>query len=341
MIKKNTRIFNNIDLAELHVHVGGATDPALLWHLAHEQGIKLPTKDFWQFVKLFTINKKKIKWEDFHELFHWTELIQSSPQAIERCIHELISGAYRNCNITLLELSFNPMFRNRGGERDLDHIIAAAIRGMEKALLEYPQVKAGLIFFLDRRLSVEKNEIIVQKAIKYKHRGVVGIDLAGMTVAGRKLNYQDYRDCYRFAKKNQLGTVVHAGEEEGINDIEKAIKYLNPQRIIHGIQAYQSPKLLAKIKERQITLAICPTSNLKIDIYQVDGFVHFRKIFKSFIKAGIKFCINTDDPEFFQINLGQELTMLLKHNVLTKKEILAANKTAFNNSFIKLRGDEK
>jgi adenosine deaminase len=55
--------------------------------------------------------------EEYVALFHWTELIQSSPLAIERSVHQTIAGAYRKNNITLLELRFNPMKRNRGVSR--------------------------------------------------------------------------------------------------------------------------------------------------------------------------------------------------------------------------------
>ena len=83
-------------------------------------------------------------------IYHWTELIQSSPLAVEVSVHAAIGGAYRSQGITTLELRFNPMKRNRGGERDLDHIILAAIRGLDRASLEYPQVRAGLILMMDR-----------------------------------------------------------------------------------------------------------------------------------------------------------------------------------------------
>jgi adenosine deaminase len=338
MIKRQT--FYNQKLAELHVHVGGACDPAILWDIAHEQGIKLPTKDFWKFVDMFTINGQKISWENFHQLFHWTELIQSSPQAMERCIHEIIGGAYRNCNITLLELSFNPMFRNRGGERDLDHIIMAALRGMDRAQLEYP-VKVGLIFFLDRRLPYKKNKIIIDKAIKYHHRGVVGIDLAGMTPIGDKmLDYKQYAPLFTKAKKAGLGTCVHAGEEADENDVLAVLEYLKPDRIVHGVRAYRDQRLLAKIRESKIVLALCPSSNLKIGIYGIKNISHYKEIIQSFKKAGIKFCINTDDPEFFKTNLIKEFRLLLESKILTKEEILQANKVAFENSFIVRGGAE-
>ena len=53
-------------------------------------------------------------------------------------------------DITTLEIRFNPMKRNRGGEQDLDHIIMAASRGLDIASLEYPQVRAGLILMSAR-----------------------------------------------------------------------------------------------------------------------------------------------------------------------------------------------
>src|SRR5437899_10855006 len=156
-------------LTELHVHLGGSVDPAALWGIAHEQGIRLPTKDYWEFVDLITVGKRERKsFEDFLALYRWTELIQSSPLAVEQSVYEVVSGAYRKANITTLELRYNPMKRNRGGERDLDRIIVASIRGLERALLVYP-VKAGLIFCLDRAFDEALNAIILEKAIASRH----------------------------------------------------------------------------------------------------------------------------------------------------------------------------
>ena len=126
-------------LAELHTHLGSSVDPAVMWEIAHAQGIRLPTKDYWRFVDMITVNPKKVKsFDDYLDMFRWTELIQSSPTAIERSVYQTIAGAYRKNNITLLELRFNPMKRNRGGEQDLDQIMMAAIRGIDRASLEYP-----------------------------------------------------------------------------------------------------------------------------------------------------------------------------------------------------------
>src|SRR2546429_557586 len=168
-------------LAELHTHLGASVASDILWSLAHEQGIALPVKDYWEFDRLVTIaDPRRVDSLDaLDQIYHWTELIQSSPVAVERSVHNAIGGAYRSQGITTLELRFNPMKRNRGGERDLDHIIMAATRGLDLASLEYPQVRAGLILMMDRTFDERQNAIIVEKAIRYAPRGIVGIDIAG------------------------------------------------------------------------------------------------------------------------------------------------------------------
>ncbi len=158
-----TRLLSRkVPLAELHCHLGGAVTPSIMWGIAHSQGIKLPTKDYWEFRDMITVSPRRNRsFDGYLQLFHWTELIQSSPLAVERSVYEVLGGAYRKNNVTTMELRFNPMKRNRGGEQDLDHIISAAIRGLDRARLEYP-VNPGLLLCLDRAFPYQLNEIIVR-----------------------------------------------------------------------------------------------------------------------------------------------------------------------------------
>src|SRR6187397_3607437 len=197
-------------LAELHTHLGGSVASDILWSLAHEQGIALPVKDFWEFDKLVTVSDPQGV-QDLNALdaiYHWTELIQSSPLAVERSVHAAIGGAYRSQGITTLELRFDPMKRNRGGERDLDHIIMAAVRGLDRASLEYPQVRAGLILMMDRTFTERQNSIIVEKAIRYGSRGIVGIDIAGPRPGGARYDYRQVIPMVEEARNAGLGVTI-------------------------------------------------------------------------------------------------------------------------------------
>src|SRR5919199_5723000 len=166
------------ELIDLHIHLGGAVAPHILWSIAHQQGFKLPVKNYFEFVELITARPDRVNsLEDYLTIMHtWTEKIQSSPMAIERSVYEVIGKEYRGSHVSWIELRFNPMKRNLNSELDLDHIIHAALRGMDRAVLEYG-VKAGLIFCLAREFEPGLNAIIVEKAIRYRRRGGVGIDL--------------------------------------------------------------------------------------------------------------------------------------------------------------------
>lgn len=317
-------------LAELHFHLGSSLESHILWRIAHEQGIKLPSKDFWEFHDMVTMNKEQITWDDYHKLFHWTELIQSSPFAMEHTVYEAITGAYRVNNITLIEPLFNPMFRNRAGEQDLDQIILAALRGMERALTEFPQVRAGLILGLDRRLPFEANSIIVRKAIKYVHRGIVGIDIAGPHKEG--FFYKDYTNLYRQAQEAGLKTTAHTGEEGTVDEMEHVLKVLPLDRINHGFKAVYSKDLMKHIAKKELTLCLCPTSNLKVGFIQ-DG-EHLKEVIQTLWSNDIKFCINTDNPSMLRTSLVKEINLLRQFEILDEKQIQQTIDWAFAAAFV-------
>src|SRR5437763_7943 len=254
-------------LAERHTHLGGSVSSDMLWSLAHEQGIALPVKDYWDFDRLVTVSDPRgvPDLDALDAIYHRTELIQSSPLAVERSVHAAIGGAYRSQRITTLELRFNPMKRNRGGERDLDHISLAAIRGLDLASLEYPQVHAGLILMMDRTFTPAQNSIIVEKAIRWSTRGIVGIDIAGPRVGGARYDYAQVAPMVDEARGAGLGVTIHVGEEGGDvgrEEIGDVVETLRPDRIGHGILAVGDEELMTALRDAEIVLEICPTSNL-------------------------------------------------------------------------------
>ncbi len=318
-------------LAELHVHLGGSVDPAVMWEIAHAQGIKLPTKEYWKFVEMVTVDAEKRKtFDEYLSLFHWTELIQSSPIAIERSVYQTIAGAYRKNNITLLELRFNPMKRNRGGEQDLDQIMMAAVRGIDRASLEYP-VKTGLIVCLDRTFTQKLNEILLQKAILFSPRGVVGIDVAGPARKG--FRYSDYSALFRRARREGLGLTVHAGEDEGHESVRVVLEHLEPDRIGHGVRATDDPKTMDLLERSGAVLEVCPTSNLNTGVLK--NLVQMKHVFRTLNQCGVKYTINTDGPEMLKTNLRGEIEFLLSTGLLGAHEVLEANRNAFEAAFAK------
>jgi adenosine deaminase len=326
-------------LAELHTHLGGAVASEILWSLAHEQGIALPVKDYWEFVRLVTVSDPQgvQDLDALDQIYRWTELIQSSPLAVERSVHAAIGGAYRSQQITTLELRFNPMKRNRGGERDLDHIIMAAVRGLDRASLEYPQVRAGLILMMDRTFNERQNAIIIEKAIRYAPRGIVGIDIAGPRPDGGPYPYRELAPLVEQARSAGLGVTIHVGEEggeHGIAEIREVVDALRPDRIGHGILAAKDGELMAALRDAEITLEICPTSNLLTKALPDEDAV--RDTFRAFAEAKVQFTIATDGPEMMRTHLRDEFELLLRIGALDENGLQEANARGHEASFVRL-----
>ncbi len=313
------------DLIDLHIHVGGAVAPHILWSIAHQQGFKLPVKNYFDFVELITSRPGKVgSLEDYLKILHtWTEKIQSSPSAIERSVYEVIGKEYRGSRVTQIELRFNPMKRNLNSELDLDHIIHAALRGMDRAVLEYG-VKAGLIFCLAREFDHPLNTILVDKAIKYRTRGVYGIDLAGTEKNAMELRPEvvaQYEGLFDKARRAGLRCTVHTGETKGTGaeGVMAVLERLKPHRIGHGIRAAYDEVAMQMLRERDVVLELCPTSNLHTKA--VEGLDELRHIIKTFWDRRVKFTINTDGPYLLETDMRREIDLVEKNGILTPEQV--------------------
>ena len=214
-----------------------------MWSLAHEQGIALPTRDFWEFDRLVTVSDPRgvPDLDSLDRIYHLTELIQSSPLAVERSVHGAIGGAYRSQRITTLELRFNPMKRNRGGEQDLDHIILAAIRGLDRASLEYPQVRAGLILMMDRTFTRraehghrrEGDPLRAARDRRRRHRGAA----AGRRALRLHGDPRPRRDGARRRASASRSTSARRAAGSASRRSARSSTCCGPDRIGHGILA--------------------------------------------------------------------------------------------------------
>ena len=326
------------ELIDLHIHVGGAVAPHVLWSLAHNQGFKLPTKNYFEFVEMITARPENVSnLDDYLRIMHtWTEKIQSSPMAIERSVYEVIGKEFRGSRVTQIELRFNPMKRNLDSTLDLDHIIHAALRGMDRATLEYG-VRAGLIFCLAREFDHRLNSIILEKAIKYRHRGVVGIDLAGTETRALELDADQvgaYQDLFQRARDAGLKTTVHTGETRGTGaeGVIAVVDRLRPHRIGHGIRAAYDEAAMRLLREQDVVLELCPTSNLHT--HAVSGVDELKHIVQTFLDRGVKLTLNTDGPYLLETDMQSEVDLVERHEIMTPDQVDRALALAREYSFI-------
>lgn len=327
-------------LAELHAHLGGSVDAATMWELAAEQGIKVPYRDYWEFASATNVEAGTDGIEGLDEVYHLTELIQSSPDGVFRSVHGMLSGGYRSQRITTHEVRFNPAKRNRGGERDLDAIVMAAAHAVDRAMLEYP-IRAGLILMMDRSFDYGLNAAIVERAIRFQDRGVVGIDIGGPRPAGSRVpfDYLELEPLIRRAQEAGLGITLHAGEE-GVNaedpwpfihELGQVID-LGVDRVGHGIVASLDPALMHRLAEAEVVLEVCPTSNIRTGA--VRDADQIGVIVRTLLSAGVQVVVATDGPEMIGTRLRAEYELLVRTGALTSDEAIEMNRLAHEASFL-------
>src|SRR5439155_26297121 len=162
-----------------------------------------------------------------------------------------------------------------------------------------------------RTFTHDRNAIVVEKAISWASRGIVGVDIAGPRPGGGRYPYRDLAPLIEEARDAGLGVTIHVGEEgeeHGVEEIREVVETLRPDRIGHGILAARDEGLMEALREAEIVLEICPTSNLLTKALPDEDAI--RETLRAFVDAGVQFTIATDGPEMMRTHLRDELDLL-------------------------------
>ena len=163
---------------------------------------------------------------------------------------------------------------------------------------------------------------------EYPCNDVIGIGLGG---AESKGPCRDFVPVFEKALKDGRHAVAHAGEDVGPESIWDAVNLLHTERIGHGITAIQDDKLMDSLKQSQIPLEVCVTSNVFTKKYVKSVAEH---PIRAFYDRGLFVTVNTDDPVFFKTDLIEEYWRLYSECHFTLAEIKQLIKNSFNALFI-------
>ena len=128
---------------------------------------------------------------------------------------------------------------------------------------------------------------------------------------------------------------IHVGEEggeHGIAEIREVVELAAPGPDRARDPGRAGRELMAELREREITLEICPTSNLLTKALPDEDAV--RDTFRAFSAAGVPFTIATDGPEMMRTHLRDEFELLLRIGALDEGELASANRRGHEVSFV-------
>lgn len=224
-------------------------------------------------------------------------------------------------NVIYAEIRFAPMFHTKQG-LSYEEVVEAVLEGLNIN----KNIKINLILCMMRGMPKENNLKTIDVAYKYLNNGVCGIDLAG---AEDKYPLCEYIDLFEIIKEKKIPFTIHAGENGDYKEIDLAIK-LGAHRIGHGIHAFESKEIQKEIKDKNILLEICPTSNIQTN--SIDEYKN-HPIYE-FYKNDLKVCINTDNKTVSNITLNDEYLKLYNTFNFNIEDFKQMNINAIENAFL-------
>lgn len=230
-------------------------------------------------------------------------------------------------NILYAEVRFAPMLHNEKG-LSYDEIVEAVLTGVQS----HPNVKINLILCMMRGALKEDNLKTIETARKYLNKGVCALDLAGSD----QYPIEDYYEFFDKAKAYHIPFTIHAGENSNADEVKKAI-HCGASRIGHGIHAIDSKEVIELLKEKNILLEICPTSNVQtnsVDIYD-------NHPLKDLYQLAVPVCINTDDSTVSHISLSEEYIKLYHYFHFTIDDFKQMNINAIEGAFLNEKEKEE
>ena len=179
-----------------------------------------------------------------------------------------------------------------------------------------------------RQFGTEHVMRVAELAAERVGDGVIAFGIGGSEERGPA---NQFGEAFRFARAAGLRLTAHAGESMGPQSIWDALE-LGAERIGHGIAAVRDEALMRHLRERDIPLEICISSNVVTGVVPRIEDHPLRRLYD----AGVPIVLNSDDPAMFRCSLTGEYRLAAAHFGFTEEELegLAAN--GFRYAFAKM-----
>jgi adenosine deaminase len=276
--------------AEVHLHLEGCFEAALIEQWAKSEGVALPRP-----------REDLLKFSGLADFLGFLDLACGLASTQERLV-ELsygLSQRLADSGTGYADVIFNPTHWHAWHGR-LGAMLDAIDAGFKAAEQDgLPPV--GLCVSLLRTQSADAAVELVELLGRLRHPRVVALSVDGNEATAGRTGPR-FADAFRRAGAAGLRRTVHAGESSGPEGVWDAVTLLGADRIDHGVRAIEDAACVAMLAQRQIPLGICPTSNLALGVYptiQAHPIERLRA-------AGVRVSLNTDDPALLGASLVGE-----------------------------------
>ncbi len=286
---------DTLQKAELHVHLEGSVRPETLRELA-------PALSLEEIVARY-------RYEDFMGFlmaFKWVNQYLRAPRDFALITRRLLEE-FEAQNVVQAEVNISAgvMLMRR---LPVEEIFAAIAEEASRS-----RVRVRFIFDAVRQFGLDHVQDTARVAVKLKHLGVIAFGIGGDELNGPA---GQFREVFRYAADNGLRLAPHAGETDGPASVWAALE-CGAERIGHGFRSIEDPLLVKHLRDHDIPLEICLTSNVCTGAVRSLREHPFRRLFD----AGVPIILNSDDPAMFHTTLVREYKIAMREFGLGEDQI--------------------
>ncbi|MCD6008408.1 adenosine deaminase [Halomonas sp. IOP_31] len=270
--------------AELHLHIEGSLEPELMFELAARNGVSLAYDSVEAVRAAYAFDDLQA----FLDLYYQGMAVLRTVDDFDDLAMAYLRRAHAE-GVVHVELSFDPQPHLLRGV-SLATQIEGLRRAMRRAARKFDLSTALIMSFLRDRPAAEAMQVLEQA-----NSHLELIDAVGLDSAERGNPPGQFAEVFARARDLGLARVAHAGEEGPASYISEALDSLDIGRIDHGVRCLEDPALVARLREAQIPLTVCPLSNVRLKVVEAMS----DHPLPALLDAGLKLTVNSDDPAYF------------------------------------------
>lgn len=305
--------------AELHMHVEGSLEPELMFKLAERNRIAIPFKTVEEVRAAYAFSNL----QDFLDIYYQGMSVLRTEEDFFDLTMAYLNRA-RADNVRHAEIFFDPQGHTSRGV-PFDVAISGILTALQMSRAQFGMTGKLIMCFL-RHLSEDEAFATLEEADPWLDR-IVGVGLDSSEVGHPP---SKFARVFKAARERGLKIVAHAGEEGPPDYVREALDLLAIDRLDHGNRSLEDEALVARLRETQMTLTVCPLSNLKLCVVK-DMRAH---PLKRMLDLGILATVNSDDPAYFGGYMAANYNAVIEALDLTEDNIRTLARNSFLGSFL-------
>lgn len=304
---------------ELHLHIEGTLEPALMFAMAKRNGVKLPYANVDELKAAYAFTNL----QSFLDIYYAGAAVLHTAQDFFDLAWAYFERVHDD-HVRHAELFFDPQTHTERGIA-IGTVIEGLAEACAKAQRELGITSALILCFL-RHLSGEQAVQTLRDALPFREH-FIGVGLDSSEVGNPP---ERFVDAFALAKAEGLHRVAHAGEEGPPAYVWGALDALDVERIDHGVRSLEDPALVERLVKERIPLTVCPLSNVKLCV--VDTLEQHNLV--ELLDAGLVATINSDDPAYFGGYMNDNFVACTRALQLNEAQLRTLSHNAIAASFV-------